>query len=474
MSFEPLIIFWFRNDLRLSDNPMLFKATQEGKVMPIYIMDDQRAVEFKRGGASKVWLHHSLKSLNTSLRENLNVYAGESKDILLKLISEFQVKGIYWNRCYEPCSIKRDTDLKIFIKDLGIDCKTENASLLWEPWEVVKKDGSPYKVYTPFSKGCLQAGSPRSLYSLPLNPQWVKDPHHSLKIEDLGLLPQKEWHRSMMSYWQVGEEAASQKLQDFLVSGLQGYSEKRNFPAEPNVSRLSPYLHFGEISPHQIWHEVYRCHVNPWGNPDTDRFLKELIWREFAFSLLFHFPKSPRENFQEKFNSFPWEKNEGWLEAWKKGQTGYPIVDAGMRELWRTGYMHNRVRMIVGSFLVKNLMIHWHDGEDWFWDCLVDADLANNTMGWQWIAGCGVDANPYFRIFNPITQGEKFDPHGIYTRRFLPELSKVPNEFLFKPFKASASDLKKWGVALGETYPKPLVDLETSRNEALKALKSLA
>jgi deoxyribodipyrimidine photo-lyase len=277
----------------------------------------------------------------------------------------------------------------------------------------------------------------------------------------------------MKSCWEVGEHAAQSRLIEFLEDGLQGYEEKRNYPFKKNVSRLSPHLHFGEISPNQAWYGGQNQGLSHGWTKDSDCFLRELGWREFSHSLLYHFSDLPNKNFQQKFDHFSWVNNPLYLKAWQTGQTGYPIVDAGMRELWQTGYMHNRVRMIVGSFLVKNLLQHWHFGRDWFWDCLVDADLANNSSGWQWIAGSGADASPYFRIFNPVTQGEKFDPDGKYTRSFVPELNELPNKYLFKPWEAPETVLKSAGIVLGETYPNPIVDLTVSRNKALEAYKRL-
>jgi deoxyribodipyrimidine photo-lyase len=455
-------IFWFRQDLRLSDNPGLFEAAKTGALIPVYILDDAAAGEFKMGGASRWWLHHSLEALNASLDGKLNIYAGDSREILAKLVAQHDVRAIYWNRCYEPWRIRDDSKIKKEFQN--IECKSFNGSLLWEPFDILKNDGTPYKVFTPFyKKGCLGAEAPRK----PLSSPELKlcDTVHR---EDLGLLPHIKWDEKM--HWEIGEEAAQKRLNTFISKGLGGYKEGRNYPSWDNVSRLSPHLHFGEISPNQVWYGAQ----NHMEGPDLDHFLSELGWREFSYSLLYHFPHLPRKNFQEKFDRFPWEDNPAFLKAWQKGQTGYPIVDAGMRELWQTGYMHNRVRMIVGSFLVKNLLLHWHHGEDWFWDCLVDADLASNSASWQWIAGSGADAAPYFRVFNPILQGEKFDEHGEYTKKFVPELKGVPSKYLFNPWEAPEWVLKEAGVVLGQTYPKPIVSIEDSRNLALAAFKTLS
>jgi deoxyribodipyrimidine photo-lyase len=311
-------------------------------------------------------------------------------------------------------------------------------------------------------------------------PKPKKIVYHQLKnfknslISDLNLLPKREWKDDLLINWDVGERGAQSRLDQFVQNELDGYKEGRNFPTNKNVSRLSPYLHWGEISPNTVWYKVKdRADLGIGNTKDNDHFLSEIGWREFSNSLLFHFPTLPRENLQKKFDKFPWNYDKAKLMAWKKGKTGYPIVDAGMRELWSTGYMHNRLRMIVGSFLVKNLLIHWHEGEKWFWDCLLDADLANNSASWQWIAGCGADAAPYFRIFNPITQGLKFDADGIFIRKFIPEIANLPNKYIFNPWEAPEDVLEKANVRLGENYPNPIIDLKSSREEALLAFSRL-
>jgi deoxyribodipyrimidine photo-lyase len=459
-------IFWFRQDLRITDNPGLFAASSNGGVLPIYILDDKDN-PFKMGEASRWWLHNSLIELNKCLRFSMNVYTGKSQEILIDLVKRHNVSAVYWNRCYEPWRIKNDTDIKTALKELGVECKSFNGSLLWEPWEVLKKDGTPYKVFTSFyNNGCQQANKPRQPLPKIQNVNFMKDQHNQTTIEDLNLLPNIPWHKTMEKSWKIGEEAAHSKLLEFLNVRLSGYKENR-------VSKLSPHLHFGEISPNQIWHSVKSFGFSHGLISDLEHFLSEIAWREFSHYLLYHFPDLAYKNFQTKFDKFPWQKNQDYLKAWQMGKTGYPIIDAGMRELWQTGYMHNRVRMIVGSFLVKNLLLHWHHGRDWFWNCLVDADLANNSSSWQWIAGSGADAAPYFRIFNPVTQGEKFDPEGTYTRKFVPELDKMPNEYLFKPWQAPERILKKCKIIIGEDYPNPIVNLEESRKAALSAYKSL-
>lgn len=461
-------LFWFRQDLRLSDNPGLYEAAQKGTILPVYIRDKSGE---KMGGASQWWLHQTLSTLNIQLDGKLQFHLGLPEQIIFKLLEKYGLNAVYWNRCYDPSSVQRDTRLKAALKSKGIECQSFNASLLWEPWEILKKDGTPYQIFTPFYRGCLQAQPPRKPLPPPHNAHWMGAP---TSLADLQLLPNIPWHHALEPHWEVGEAAAENRFKNFLEHGLNGYQMGRNFPAQNHVSRLSPHLHFGEISPHVLWHAIETEKLkSKVPIKDLEHFESEIVWREFSHALLYHFPELPSENFQKKFNAFPWNFDENLLKAWQTGQTGYPIVDAGMRELWQTGYMHNRVRMIVGSFLVKNLMIDWRHGVQWFWDCLVDADLANNSASWQWVAGSGADAAPYFRIFNPVTQGEKFDPDGIYTRRFIPELQHLPLKYLFKPWEAPASVLKQADILLGQNYPKPVVNLQNSRQKALDAFARL-
>lgn len=464
------IIHWFRQDLRLTDNPALAAAAEEGEVLPIYILDDDNADDYKAGAASRWWLHHSLTALNDSLDGKLQVYQGDPQKILPELLERTEAGAIYWNRCYEPWRIQRDKEIKKKLQDNDIEVQSFNGSLLWEPWKILKSDYTPYRVFTPFyRKGCLKAEPPREPLAKPKSLKLAEDTDNKTSIDDLKLLPKIRWDEQLEPHWTIGEKGAYQRMEKFFEEGIDHYKKGRDFPAKPYVSRLSPHLHFGEISPNQIWYAV-----NALGeNDNIDHFCSELGWREFSYSLLYHFPDITHKNLQEKFDAFPWKEDKKALKRWQQGQTGYPIVDAGMRELWQTGFMHNRVRMIVGSFLVKNLLLHWHHGEHWFWDCLVDADLANNSASWQWIAGCGADAAPYFRIFNPVTQGKKFDPDGEYVRHYVPELKDLPDANLFSPWEAPAKVLKDAGIKLGEDYPEPIVDLKESRQRALEAFQSL-
>ncbi len=470
---EQTVIFWFRQDLRLSDNPGLVAAAQAGKVLPVYILDDENAGQWRMGGASRWWLHHSLQSLHKSLQGNLRFFRGDAATLILQLVAKTGAQGVYWNRCYEPWRIARDTVIKEHLGEIGCPAHSSNGSLLWEPWQVLKKDGSPYKVFTPyFRKGCLAQPAPRKLIGKPAL-DLADDDCGALSLEQLQLLPGVSWYEKLANYWQIGEDSAAQAHARFLEEGLLGYKEGRDFPARDQVSRLSPHLHFGEISPNQVWHATLAAGLAQQCDHDLDHFLSELAWREFSYYLLYHFPRLPADCFNEKFSRFPWTEDPQAFAAWQWGKTGYPIIDAGMRELWETGNMHNRVRMIVASFLVKNQLVDWRLGQRWFWDCLVDADLASNSFGWQWVAGCGADAAPYFRIFNPVTQGEKFDPAGDYVRRFVPELESLPNKYLHSPWLAPQSVLNSSGVILGQTYPEPVVDLKTSREAALTAYQQI-
>ena len=466
---EKVAICWFRQDLRLADNPAFSQASKHSKVLPIYILDDISSGDYAMGSASRLWLHHSLKSLSTSLDGCLSVYKGAARLVLQDILDRFDVEAVYWNRCYESWRMDRDSDIKDYLQSCGVDVESFNGSLLWEPWDIKKDDGTQYKVFTPFyRKGCLNAQEPRVPLSKPDVVHSILDQAH-LGIDALDLLPDQDWGEHVKSFWDMGESHAQDCLKIFTDKGLSSYKEGRNFPAQPSVSRLSPHLHFGEISPNQVWYTVREIV----SDKNSDHFCSELGWREFSYSQLYHNPKLPVENLQSKFDDFPWVENENHLHAWQKGNTGIPMVDAGMRELWQTGYMHNRVRMIVGSFLVKNLLMDWRHGERWFWDTLVDADLANNSASWQWVAGCGADAAPYFRIFNPVTQGQKFDPDGEYIRRYIPEIASLPTKYLYCPWETPALILKDADIELGSTYPHPIIDLKKSRDLALEAFQSL-
>ncbi len=463
---EPLVIHWFRQDLRLADNPALHRAAAAGRVLPVFVLDDESAGRLRRGAASRWWLHHSLAALDRSLQGRLVLLRGDALDLVPALAAQAGATAVHWNRCYEPWRIARDTKLKEKLAAQGVAAVSSNGSLLWEPWDVSNAAGNPYQVFTPFyRKGCLNAGAPRLPLPRPERLALAAAPAGALPLAALELLPRIRWDLQLEPHWAIGEEASTRRLASFLGGGLRGYREGRDFPARPHTSRLSPALHFGELSPNQLWYGARAAGEGP----DLDHFLSELAWREFSYALLYHHPALPAKNLQTSFDAFPWQDEEPLLRAWQRGRTGIPFVDAGLRELWQTGWMHNRVRMVTGSFLVKNLLLHWHHGEAWFRDCLVDADLAANSASWQWVAGCGADAAPYFRIFNPVLQGRKFDPDGAYTRRFVPELAGLPDRWLFAPWEAPPVVLQAAGVELGVTYPRPVVDLAGSRQRALAA-----
>lgn len=463
------IIVWFRQDLRLHDNPALESAlNSNAAVIPVYINDTSSG---RPAGAMGLWWRDaSLAKLDAALRargSRLIYRDGKAADILPALAKETGASAVLWNRQYEADIIARDTDIKTTLKNNGLDAESFNGSLLFEPWEVTSKStGGPFKVFTPFWRACRALGLKRGLWTAPAKitppPSWPpSDP-----LPQALPLP----HMDRLDDWQPGEDGARAALNLFLTQNISGYAERRNLPSEPATSRLSPHLRWGEISPARIVAETENAKII---GEDGDKFLSELGWREFSYQLLFHNPSLPETCLQEKFEAFPWRDSADDLEAWKRGETGYPIVDAGMRELRRTGFMHNRVRMVAASFLIKHLLIDWRIGEKWFWECLVDADPANNSASWQWVAGCGADAAPYFRIFNPILQGPKFDADGIYTKTYVPELTALSGKTLYAPWTAKTDMLDSGQIALGDTYPTPIVNHEAARARALERFKSL-
>ncbi len=475
MNESPAIV-WFRYDLRLADNPAVQKAiARGGPVIALFIWSPEEEVEWQPGGASRWWLHQSLARLSASLEKigaRLVIRRGASGTALKSLLKETGADAVFWNRRYEPALIERDRELKAELRSTGCTVETFNSALLFEPWTVQNKSGKPFQVFTPYWKTCLALGEPAD--PLP-SPRFLPSPKKhpaSVPLATLELEPKTDWASGIRSAWIPGESAAKKMLEEFCDSAFANYGEGRNRPDQNGTSRLSPYLHFGEISPRQVWHGLRRAAEKAGAATATWRnsqFLAEIGWREFAHHLLFHFPEMPMKPLRTEFENFPWRDDADFLKAWQRGQTGYPLVDAGMRQLWTTGWMHNRVRMVVGSFLVKDLLLPWQEGARWFWDTLVDADLANNTLGWQWIAGCGADAAPFFRIFNPTTQGEKFDPQGDYVRRWVPELGRLPAEWIHQPSNAPADILARAGVQLGRNYPPPIISHTIAREVALAA-----
>lgn len=465
-------IFWFRQDLRIIDNPALAAAAAQGQFLPIFILDDEiSGPQWRWGGASRWWLHHSLVALRKDVG-HLALFRGDPRELLPAIIKDVGASAVYWNRCYEPFAIARDTELKTSLQRLGIDVQSFNGSLLHEPWEVATDSGTPFKVYTSYWRASLSKS-----VAVPLpSPKVTKKAPAAMgdHLEDWGLLPKSpNWAAGWKHLWTPGEAGALARIDEFAKSGLGGYGELRDRPDLQGTSRLSPHLHWGEISPRQIWARLAWEAEDPLKRNGANKFLSEVGWREFAYQMLYHFPKLPEQNWRPNFDFYPWRDSPDDLKAWQRGITGYPLVDAGMRELWHTGWMHNRIRMITASFLVKHLRIDWRRGEAWFWDTLVDADLANNAAGWQWVAGSGADTSPYFRIFNPITQGKKFDPNGDYVRRWCPELTRLPNEFIHAPFKAKSDVLAKAGITLGRNYPLPIVDHDLARKAALDGYQNV-
>lgn len=473
MNSSPVIV-WFRQDLRIEDNPALSAAAASGRpVIALYILDQESPDVRPMGGASLWWLHHSLTALTKRLETlglTLTLRRGAAHEVLKGIIKESEAGAVYWNRCYEPGVIDRDKTIKPSLQDEGVTVESFNGSLLYEPWEISTKQDKPYRVFTPFYRMVLAQGEPSPPRAAPSSVVSYKDKINGNALADWALLPTKpDWAGGLRKTWTPGEVGATELLDQFLDTVVDAYKTDRDFPAKSATSRLSPHLHFGEISPRQIWQTTAQREPNS----GTETFLKEIVWREFGYHLLYYNPEMPTTPLQEKFKRFPWQTNDSYLDAWQRGQTGYPIVDAGMRELWTTGTMHNRVRMIVASFLVKHLLLHWREGESWFWDTLVDADLASNTANWQWVAGCGADAAPYFRIFNPMTQGQKFDEDGDYVRHWVPEIAGLPNAVIHQPWEATPVELLDANIDLGTTYPRPIVDHSAARARALAALKSL-
>jgi deoxyribodipyrimidine photo-lyase len=458
------VIMWFRQDLRLADHPALSAAAAVGPVIPVYILDDDTPGEWRWGGASRWWLHKSLEQLGQHLP--LVLRRGRADAVLTQLVQDTGAVGVYFTRDYAPWSGQLETRIKAICGGLGIDCHRYGGFLLHEPESIRNGSGEFFKVYTPFSKSCFGKGEPRDLKPVPHVRHW-SGAVASERLEDWSLLPtQPDWAGGLDAAWLPGEKNAHVMLRDFLDGGLADYAEGRDRPDKPFTSRLSAHLHWGEISPYQVWHTTRQAMHVASGRLDRsgEKFLKEILWREFSYHLLHHVPTFPDKPFRTEFSDFPWADDPQGLLRWQKGNTGYPIVDAGMRELWSSGVMHNRVRMIVASFLVKDLLVPWQAGEKWFWDTLVDADIASNSASWQWVAGCGADAAPYFRVFNPVLQGQKFDPQGDYVRRWVPELADVAAEHIHAP----------WEMAVPpKSYPTPMINHGLARDRALAAFKKI-
>lgn len=476
MSASPVLV-WFRLDLRVEDNTALLAAAERrAPVIPLFIWAPEEENPWPPGAASRWWLHQSLKSLQRSLvsrGSRLVLRLGPTLDALKALVAETGAEAIFWNRRYEPAVVARDATIKASLLEQGTDARSFNASLLFEPWTIrAKGTQRPFQMFSAFWKACLNQPDPDAPSSVrgPLTApgSWP----HSLPLRDLRLEPRVDWASGIRAVWEPGEAGARLALERFAKKRLGEYPSARNEPGRLGTSRLSPHLHFGEIGPRTIWHAL-RNSVEADNSEAVDSYLKELGWREFAYHLLFYFPQTTNEPLRSEFSSFSWRSDQRLLKIWQRGVTGYPLVDAGMRELWAIGWMHNRVRMVTASFLTKHLRINWEEGAYWFWDTLVDADLANNTFGWQWAAGCGADAAPYFRIFNPVRQSERFDANCDYIKRWIPELKQLDLRWMHKPWEAPTSMLEKSKILLGKSYPLPVVDHAKARQEALAAFEQM-
>jgi deoxyribodipyrimidine photo-lyase len=456
---------WFRQDLRTRDHAALNAAAAAGEVICLYVLDDETPGQWRWGGASRWWLHRSLQDLSKNLK--LVLRRGRADAVIADVIRETGACAVYFTRDYAPWSPDLERRVKDICESAGATCHRFGGYLLHEPESIRNGSGEPYKVYTPFSRACFAAGEPR-LPAAAAKPRMWQGNVRSENLQGWNLLPKHlGWSKGFETEWQPGEEGARTRLSTFIENGLVHYAEGRARPDESFTSRLSPHLHWGEISPAQCWAAVRGAMAKVQGKLDVagEKYLKEILWREFSTHILHRWPALPEAPFREEFAAFPWRNDPGALKKWQQGVTGYPIVDAGMRELWATGSMHNRVRMIAASFLTKDLLVSWTEGAKWFWDTLVDADIASNSANWQWVAGCGADAAPYFRVFNPVLQGEKFDPDGAYVRRWVPELRELPSNVVHRPWEAP-SHLRK-------NYPETMIDHGFARNRALAALKQL-
>ena len=466
-------VIWLRKDLRIHDHAGFAKAIANNyEIIPVFIWDEAEH-QWQEGAASQWWLYHALADLQEQIK-NLGgkVYIHQPEegqsvaDYLQALVKAYDAEVIYWGRRYEPEIVKRDTTLKQDLLNQEFEVKSFNTHLIYEPHTIRNKSGKHFKVFTPFWKHCLTLEVGQLIQVS--KEQWKKVNWHltsaKLSIDDLGLLPKISWDEGFYDHWKPQRNEGLKRLKEMVSTKYKTYNVERDLPAIDGTSQLSPYLQWGQISAHEIYHAFSKNY----NDTIETGYLRQLFWREFSYHLMFNEPHTPNKALRSEYEQFPWERNEEFLNAWKKGQTGFPIVDAGMRQLWQTGWMHNRVRMIVGSLLVKHMLQDWREGASWFWDTLVDGDLANNTMGWQWIGGCGADASPYFRIFNPIIQGEKFDPKGAYVKKYCPELKDVPEAYIHKPWQMPEIELVA-GVTIGKTYPRPVISHLDGRQKALDA-----
>jgi len=470
MTSDAPAILWFRNDLRLGDHAALHAAIDTGRpVLPVFILEDDALGSWGLGAASRWWLHHSLAALRQALADRgakLSLRRGDSAAIIADLVQQTGAADVFTGECADPRA--RQVDLAIGSMFGGTLHRMRTATLF--PLNAVRtKNGGPFSVYTPFANACLAIGGPKEPLPAPATIRGAQE-IESERLEDWCLLPNRpDWAAGLRESWTPGEAGAMARAEAFLELDLEAYATTRDRPGEDGTSMLSPHLRFGEISVRVLWR---MAHLRT-GGKGRDTFIRQLLWREFCANLLWHNPTLPEVPLRPAFGRMPWRDDKAALRAWQRGQTGVPIVDAGMRQLWQTGWMHNRVRMIVASFLTKHLLIPWQDGEAWFWDTLVDADLANNAGNWQWVAGCGADAAPYFRVFNPVLQGRKFDPDGDYVRQFVPELAGLDPRHVHAPWEAPPDVLAAAAITLGKTYPNPIIDLKAGRTRALDAYASI-
>lgn len=463
-------LVWLRNDLRLGDNPALDAALARGApVTAIYINETDPAQRLP-GGAVQWWLKQSLSLFAQQLAKigvELLVQTGEAKELLPKIAKDLKPEVVFWNRRYAPAERECDAHIKTELRQSGFTVTSFSGNLLLEPWQVETGSGGPYQVFTPFARALRQKGVPA-----PLRPRESKANTSSASQETYKRPAPPHWAEKMEGLWDIGEEAGYGHFHDFLDETVKSYAESRDIPGTHGTSKLSPYLRFGEVSVRQLWHgALHHGEQHPSLSGGIEKFLSELIWRDFHYHQLYHRKDIARYDMRDAISHIEWHDNSTAFDAWTKGQTGFPIVDAGMRQLWATGWMHNRVRMLVASLLTKNLLIDWRRGEEWFWDTLVDADIASNPGSWQWVAGCGMDAAPYFRVFNPVVQGERFDAKGTYIREWVPELANMPDKWIHKPFEAPEDIREKAGVTLGTNYPLPIVDLKSSSHRARNSKK---
>jgi deoxyribodipyrimidine photo-lyase len=469
---SPTIVL-FRRDLRIGDNAALAAAVDRGApVVALYILDEESKDVRALGAASRWWLHHSLAAIGDRLREagaDLLLARGRTDTVVAKAIAASGADCVFWNRRYDPVEAAVDAKLKTALREKGLTALSFDGALLHEPSLLKNGSGGYYKVYTPFWKALADKAHVRDPIDPPGSIEGWQGVLGGPRLDELDLLPTKpDWAQGLREAWTPGEEGAHARLADFIEHDLASYERERDFPGARTTSRLSPHLAFGEITPFQIFASLRKAKSS-----GASKFRSEIGWREFSYHLLFNNPDLAARNFRREFDAISWRDDVRALLAWKDGLTGYPIVDAGMRELWRTGWMHNRVRMIAASFLIKDLMIDWRHGEKWFWDTLVDADAANNPASWQWVAGSGADAAPYFRIFNPVLQGEKFDPRGEYVRHYVPEIGELPDRYIHRPWEAPPHVLKDKNIVLGKTYPNPIVDHGAARDRALIVYQSV-